>query len=124
MTRYVSVRVFSVQACEYVCCVTRYYPCAWNGPGCHPTTNLADDFHVYSVTWREGSMEWAIDGHTYNHINASDAAPYNASIPQRPFYFILQTAVLINPSCQGNTFDPQRYPVSMLVDWVRAYEEV
>ena len=104
--------------------VFKYYPCQWQSQGCRPTVNLADDFHVYSVIWRKGSMEWAIDGQTYNHINATDAAPYNASIPQRPFYFILQTAVRINPNCQGNTFDPRRYPVSMLVDWVRAYKEV
>ena len=100
--------------------VSKYWPCQWHSQGCQPTANLADDFHVYSVIWRKGSMEWAIDGQTYSRINATS----NVSIPQRPFYFILQSAVRINPSCQGNSFDPQRYPVSLLVDWVRAYEEV
>ena len=104
--------------------VSKYYPCKWGSEGCQPKVNLADDFHIYSVIWRKDSMEWFIDGQSYNYINATDNAPYNASIPQRPFYFILQTAVKVNPTCKGNTFDPSRYPVSMFVDWVRAYEEV
>ena len=74
-------------------------------------------------------MEWAIDGDTYNYINATDAAPYNRSIPQRAFYFILQSAVIIQSTehksyCHGNTFNASHYPVSFLIDWVRAYEEV
>jgi beta-glucanase (GH16 family) len=109
--------------------VSEYWPCMWQAKGCQPTTNLADDFHVYSVVWKKGSMEWAVDGQTYNYINATDVGPYNASIPQRPFYFILQSAVTIQSAehksyCHGNTFDPSRYPVSFLIDWVRAYEEV
>ena len=108
--------------------VSEYWPCKWQAKSCHPIENLADDFHVYSVIWKKGSMEWAIDGQTYNYINATDAAPYNSSIPHRPFYFILQSAVIIQSGhasyCHGNTFDTSRYRVSFWIDWVRAYEEV
>ena len=94
-----------------------YWPCKYGADSCHPTTNLADAFHTYTVVWAPEKLEWLIDGDLYFSTNSTVA-----QIPTRPFYFILQAALVLNPEYHTR-FDPARYPVSFLVDWVRAYRQ-
>ena len=73
--------------------VSGYWPCRFGAPSCHPTTDLADDFHVYSVVWRPDSIEWFLDDDLYFSTNATVA-----KIPDRPFYFIVQAALNLDPA--------------------------
>ena len=63
----------------------------------------------YSMVWRNDSVQWLLDGDVYYTTNRSEAV-----IPSRPFYFILQVALILNPAYHTK-FDPTRYPGRLYV---------
>jgi beta-glucanase (GH16 family) len=89
-----------------------------------------DDYHVYSVEWGEGQIDWYVDGVRYFTLTADDwhsASPLAAGNEVAPFdrsmYLILNLAVGGRLSVQNNAggVDPQAFPAELLVDWVRVY---
>ena len=88
-----------------------------------PSGDFSDDFHVFAIEWKEGSITWSIDGKPYQTQTkwSSVAAPFPAPFNQR-FYYIFNVAVGGNwpgPPNAGTVF-----PQKMEVDYVRAYEPV
>ncbi len=78
------------------------------------------DFHVFTVEWREGSIEWYVDGRRYQTVGPGDVNGEWAF--DRPFFILLNVAV-------GGTFvgppdATTSFPQTMFVDWVRVYEEI
>lgn len=92
-----------------------------HAPGYDRTTavrsksNLAAGFHTYSVKWTPYVVQIALDGRVYVKY-----MPNMSSIFGQPFYVILDLAV--GGSWPGNPSSATRFPASMVVNWVRAYD--
>lgn len=93
--------------------------------------NAKDDYHVFSVEWGEGKIDWYVDGENYLTLTADDwytGAVSKAENPNAPFdksfYVMLNLAVGGGLSEDNNAmgFDPDSFPAELLVDWVRIYE--
>jgi len=76
-------------------------------------------FHVFAVRWAADRIEWSVDGLVYQRITPGDVpGPW---VFDHPFFIILDLAV-------GGTFPGApgsltTFPQTMLVDWVRVYQE-
>lgn len=89
-----------------------------------------EDYHVYSVEWGEGQINWFIDDELFYTLTSEDwdtegvkreknpAAPFD-----RPFYLMLNYAVggKLSETNNKKGFDPSSFPSEVLVDWVRVY---
>ncbi len=77
------------------------------------------DFHVFAVEWRGDSIDWYIDDEYFQTVTSDDVP--GEWVFDHPFYLILNVAVggtFVGPPDATTTF-----PQTMLVDWVRVYEE-
>ena len=77
------------------------------------------DFHVFTVEWRGDSIDWYVDGERFQTVTSSDVSGEWAF--DHPFFILLNVAVgggFVGPPDATTTF-----PQTMLVDWVRVYEE-
>ena len=95
--------------------------------------NLArpdEGYHVYSVEWGEGRMNWFVDDLHFFSAAASDwftvspDASGNDNAPfDHPFYLMFNLAVGGNWPENSNSFgfDSTSVPNQLLVDWVRVY---
>jgi len=102
-----------------------------HGPGysgAHPITgtyslpkgrSLSDDFHVFAVVWTEGSIQFLIDDEPYE-----EATP--ASVPGKRWVFDKPFFLLMNLAIGGNWPGPPdtstKFPLEMIVDYVRVYQ--
>jgi beta-glucanase (GH16 family) len=77
--------------------------------------NLASGFHTYGVKWTPYIVRMTLDGRVY-----ATYMPGMSSIFGRPFCVILDLAV--GGSWPGNPNSATKFPASMLIDWVRAYD--
>ena len=92
-----------------------------------------EEFHVYSVEWAEGRIEWYIDdtrvfvADTDDWFTAS-TVPQAIGNPNAPFdenfYLRLNLAVggAFPNAVNLQTFEPESFPDELLVDWVRVYQ--
>ncbi len=91
--------------------------------------NGADNWHVYTVEWQLGQLDFYIDGNYYGTINNFDEP--NATTHPGPFdigfYLRLNVAVggdyLSAPWNDANNGINQ-LPAAMEVDWVRVYQDL
>ncbi len=84
-----------------------------------PRDRFDTGFHVFAVEWRESSIRWFVDDSLVRQVVREDVpGPW---VFDHPFYLILNVAVggnWVGPVGPNTTF-----PQTMLVDWVRVYEE-
>ena len=83
------------------------------------TGSFSDQFHVFSLEWKQDQVNFYIDNNLYQTITKVDIGaypyPFNA-----PFFFIFNVA--IGGNWPGNP-DPTTYlPQWMIVDYVRVYQ--
>lgn len=86
----------------------------------HPTgAAFADDFHVYGVDWRPGSITWTVDGVAYRTVTRADVgtAPW---VFDKPFFVILNVAV--GGNWPGSPDASTGFPQQMTVDWLRVHQ--
>jgi beta-glucanase (GH16 family) len=84
--------------------------------------DLSAAFHVYAVEWEPDRLSFYVDTtlvrtFTTGDMPAGSTWPFNG----RPFYPILNLAV--GGGATGATPDPAVFPATMLVDYVRIYEQ-
>jgi beta-glucanase (GH16 family) len=102
---------------------------AVHGPGYSGNTPFAQgyqpvtttDFHVYAVEWDANSIRFFVDSTQYHAVRRADVGRYGNWVFDQPFYAILNLAV-------GGNFDhnPQSdaiFPATMLIDYVRVYQQ-
>ena len=85
-----------------------------------PVGRFSDDFHVFTVEWTADEIKWYVDGELYH--TAEPAFVSGPWVFNKPFYLILNVAVgggFVGAPDAGTIF-----PQTMLVDWVRVYEQV
>lgn len=82
-------------------------------------TRLDQTFHVYTVEWSVDGINWLIDGQRYHSV-ARTGVP-GAWVFDHPFFIILNVAV--GGNFVGAPNASTTFPQTMLVDWVRVYEQ-
>lgn len=83
---------------------------------------FSDDFHTFTLLWREGEMRWFVDGVYYqNQVNWwSDGGDFPAPFDQQ-FHMILNVAV--GGNWPGSPNQSTEFPQEMVVDYVRVYQQ-
>ena len=83
------------------------------------STDLSEDFHVYSVVRSKNQIRFYLDGaaQPYYTFTAADANPYPFN---NPFFVILNVAV--GGDFDGNPDGSTTFPQQMQVDYVREYQ--
>lgn len=76
-------------------------------------------FHVFRVDWLPDRFDWYLDGNLYHSITA-DEIP-GEWVYDHPFYLILNVAV--GGGSAGVPTEETTFPKTMLVDWVRVYQQ-
>ena len=80
-----------------------------------------DTFHVFSMLWDSGKMQFLIDDYPYYTVNKSDIT--TGTYPfDKPFFFILNVAV--GGNWPGNPDSSITFPQRMIVDYVRIFQAV
>lgn len=83
--------------------------------------DFADDFHVYSVEWREKEIKWYVDGKLYHTLTPKDIPAGKKWVYEHPFFVILNLA--IGGDWGGVPDKTTVFPQEMLIDYVRVYKE-
>jgi beta-glucanase (GH16 family) len=100
---------------------------AVHGPGytggaitaaCHAGTNLADDFHVYSVAWEPGRISWYLDDERYAAVTPGDLRG-NPWVFDHDFFLLANVAV--GGTWPGSPDSSTSFPQTMLIDYIRCY---
>jgi len=84
-----------------------------------PEGGTVADFHIYAVEWRPDAISWFVDG-----IHVLSVAPGDLPgnwVFDHPFYIILNLAV--GGNWPGPPGPDTVFPQSVVIDWVRVYEE-
>ncbi len=78
------------------------------------------DFHIYAVEWGKDYVDFFVDNFLFKRITPNDVT--GDWVYDQPFYILLNVAVggSFDGSPNANTIFPQ----SMLVDYVRVYQEL
>ncbi len=79
-----------------------------------------EDFHVFAVEWTEDWIAWELDGRVWQVVVPAGLPAGGTWVFDHPFFVLLNVAVgggYVGPP------DPSVFPQSMIVDWVRVYEE-
>jgi beta-glucanase (GH16 family) len=77
------------------------------------------DFHVFAVEWGRDYMRFYVDDTFYQEVTPKDLkGPW---VFDHPFYIILNVAV--GGNFVGGPSESTPFPQTMLVDYVRVYEE-
>lgn len=79
--------------------------------------DLADKFHVYTITWDDTYIRWYIDDVEYHVI---DITPEQLSEFQQEFFFIFNVAV--GGNLVGRPSRKTSFPQQMQVDYVRVFQ--
>lgn len=82
------------------------------------SSTFTNEFHVYSLVWKQDQVNVLIDNNVYLTVNKSDIGntyPFNA-----PFFFIFNIAV--GGNWPGNPDNTTQFPQWMIVDYVRVYQ--
>ncbi len=94
-----------------------------------PAGNGADNWHIYTVEWSLGQLDFYIDGNYYGTINNFDEP--NATTHPGPFdigfYLRLNVAVggtFLNAPWDDANNGIAQLPATMEVDWVRVYQDL
>lgn len=82
---------------------------------------FADDFHVFSIVWTEGQIDWLIDGKKYQTQTkwSTAGAAFPAPFDQE-FHLILNVAV--GGNFLGSPDASTQFPCQMEIDYVRVYQ--
>jgi beta-glucanase (GH16 family) len=84
-----------------------------------PTGSFSDEFHVFSLIWKQDQIQWLVDGNVYGTANKADFGSNNYPFNEQ-FYFILNLA--IGGQWPGNPDTTTYFPQWMIVDYVRVYQ--
>jgi beta-glucanase (GH16 family) len=78
------------------------------------TADLSQDFHVYAVDWEPDTVTWYLDDHEVAQM------PTPGDM-HKPMYLLVNLAVGAKDSWPGPPDDRTKFPVHMLIDWIRVY---
>ena len=85
-----------------------------------PNDRFDQDFHLFAVEWGVGYIDYYVDNTLYNRITPDDVP--GEWVYDHPFFLLLNVAV--GGNFVGSPTDATVFPQTMLVDYVRVYQEV
>ncbi len=84
-----------------------------------PSGIFNDEFHVFSLEWKEDEITWLLDGKVFSTHKKSEFGtaiyPFNED-----FFFIINLAV--GGNWPGNPDETSTYPQRYVIDYVRVYQ--
>lgn len=84
------------------------------------TGTLNDEFHVYSLEWKQDQLKWYLDGMLFSTVNKSELVA-SATYPfNEAFFFIVNLAV--GGNWPGNPDATTVFPQWLVVDYIRMYQ--
>jgi beta-glucanase (GH16 family) len=78
-----------------------------------------DEFHVFSLEWKQDQIKWLVDGALYGTISKADIGGNNWPFNEQ-FFFIINLAVGGNFS--GNPDASTVFPQWFIIDYIRIYQ--
>jgi beta-glucanase (GH16 family) len=81
-------------------------------------TSLSAGYHTYAFERAPGVVIYLVDGRETASLTAADV-PRESWVFDKPFYLLLN--MIVGGAWAGNPAAPGAWPVTMSVDWVRAY---
>jgi beta-glucanase (GH16 family) len=82
---------------------------------------LADVFHIFAIEWEPNAVRFYVDDDLYVTRTRADLRPGWKWVFDHPFFLILNLAV--GGDWPGNPDASTMFPQSMLVDFVRVYQQ-
>lgn len=83
------------------------------------TNPFNDEFHVFSLEWKQDQIKWFVDGNLYSTVNKTDVGsntwPFNEE-----FFLIFNLAV--GGNWPGNPDATTYFPQWLIVDYIRVYQ--
>jgi beta-glucanase (GH16 family) len=83
-----------------------------------PTEKFGDKFHVFTILWQEGLIEWFVDYHKFFSLKAKDVG-FNYPFDE-PFFFIANIAV--GGQWPGDPDETTAFSQTMEVDYIRVFQ--
>ena len=80
---------------------------------------FSDDYHVFGVEWRPGSVKFYVDGKPYHTVTPDSLPQGRRWVFDHPFFGLLNVAV--GGDWPGAPDQTTSFPQEMRVDWVRMY---
>jgi beta-glucanase (GH16 family) len=84
-----------------------------------PSGNFSDEFHVFSVEWKQDQIKWYVDNNLYSTVNRADIGSLNWPFNEQ-FFLIFNLAV--GGNWPGNPDATTYVPQWMIVDYIRVYQ--
>lgn len=81
---------------------------------------LHDEFHVYSLEWKQDQVKWFLDGNLFSTANKSDLQAGTTYPFNEDFYFIVNLAV--GGNWPGSPDAATSFPQWLIVDYIRVYQ--
>lgn len=82
--------------------------------------SLSDEFHVYSLEWKQDQLKWYLDGNLFSTVNKADLGSNNYPFNEE-FYFIINLAV--GGNWPGSPDAATYFPQWLIVDYIRMYKQ-
>jgi beta-glucanase (GH16 family) len=82
---------------------------------------FADDFHIYAIEWEPDTIRFYVDNELYATRTPSNLPARHKWVYNRPFFLLLNVAV--GGNWPGNPDATTIFPQTMLVDYVRVYQQ-
>ena len=81
----------------------------------------ADDFHIFTVSWRPNEIRWYVDGRQYHRLTPAELPAGTKWVFDHPFFLLLNVAV--GGEWPGDPDSTTTFPQQMIVDYVRVYKD-
>lgn len=78
-----------------------------------------DEFHVFSIEWKQDQIKWFVDGNLFSTANKADFGTNNYPFNEE-FYLIINLAV--GGNWPGNPDATTTFPQWLIVDYLRVYQ--
>lgn len=85
-----------------------------------PAKTFNDEFHVFSLEWKQDQIQWLVDGQVFSTVNKADLGANNYPFNEE-FFVIFNLAVGGNwpGSPEAGTY----FPAWLIVDYIRVYQQ-
>ncbi len=82
---------------------------------------FSQEFHVFSLIWKEDSIQWLLDDKQFHVVNREILGTQNPYPFNDPFFFIFNVAV--GGDWPGSPDATTSFPQNMIVDYIRVFQE-